>query len=283
MSENISQGMGSAMSEQTAAIAARLETARKAAELAAERTLKYFRGGDLGVESKSDGSEVTKADREAEQVIREEIARVFPDDTVVGEEYAEDPGHTPYRWVIDPIDGTFGFVRGVPLYSTLIAIEHDGVPEAGVIALPALDEAVWAAKGLGCYAGGVAASDSGRRCQVSQVTKMSDATVAITSRDYFAAAGVPQAYADICDACRYSRGWADAYPVLLVAEGRVDLVVETGVQYWDLACWKPIVEEAGGRVTDWRGASDWASGSAAASNGLIHADVLDVLSRYAVV
>jgi histidinol phosphatase-like enzyme (inositol monophosphatase family) len=246
-----------------------LALAVEAARAGGRRTLAYF-GGRPAVEWKADGTPVTAADREAERAMREVIARVFPDHGVLGEEEGEVPGTAGVRWIIDPLDGTKTFVRGVPLFGTLVGVEVAGEPVVGVIHLPALDETIAAARGEGC-------TWNGRPCRVSAVDRLDDALVVVT--DERAASARSGAWARLAAATGMQRTWGDCYGYALVATGRAEAALDPVVSVWDCAALLPIVEEAGGRFTDWRGRRTIRGGEAVATNGVLHAAVLDVLGE----
>ena len=245
-----------------------LEVAMQAAHEAGQRTLAYFQAGPP-VEWKADGSPVTPADVASEQALRRVISLAFPNHGILGEEQGESPGTEPFRWVIDPLDGTRTFLRGVPLYGVLVGVEARTEPVAGVIYLPALGEMIAAARGEGC-------TWNGRPCRVSQVRELSQATLVVTSpRAMRRAAAV--GYEDLARTVRMERTWGDCYGHALVATGRADIAIDTSVAIWDLAAVLPIIEEAGGLFTDWRGRRTARSGDGVSTNGLLHAAVLEAL------
>ncbi|HLK11340.1 MAG TPA: histidinol-phosphatase [Candidatus Binatia bacterium] len=244
-----------------------LAVAVEAARAGGRRTLAHF-GAGTAVEWKADGTPVTAADREAERAMREVIGRAFPDHGVLGEEEGETRGAAAVRWIIDPLDGTKTFVRGVPLYGTLVGVEVDGDPAVGVIHLPALGETVAAARGEGC-------TWNGRPCRVSAAAQLDDALVVVT--DERAARARSGAWARLAAATRMQRTWGDCYGYALVATGRAEVALDPVMNVWDCAALLPIVEEAGGRFTDWRGRRTIRGGEAVATNGALHAAVLDVL------
>jgi histidinol phosphatase-like enzyme (inositol monophosphatase family) len=246
-----------------------LEVAVDAARTGGARTLSYFNAG-VAVEWKADGSPLTNADRESERAIREVIGRAFPDHGILGEEEGETRGAAPYRWIIDPLDGTRSFVRGVPLYGTLVGLERRGEPVVGVVYLPALDEIVAAAQRLGC-------TWNGRPCRVSTVDRLDDALVVVT--DERTARRRSGAYLRLADATALQRTWADCYAYVLVATGRAEVALDPIMNVWDCAALLPIVEEAGGRFTDWRGRRTIDGGEAVATNGLLHDRVLSLLAE----
>ena len=258
------------------ALADRHEAAVALAREAGRTTLERFQARELAVERKRDGTVVTEADRDAEAFLRERLANLFPDDGVLGEEHGERPGTSGWRWVLDPIDGTVSFVHGVPLYGTLVAVEWRGTPHVGVIEMPALGERVHAATGRGA----VHAVDGRPEvpARVSDVAAADEGLVCITGLEYFrreeATRGLPTRLAD---AFRLVRGWSDCYAPLLVATGRVDVVVEPTMALWDVAPMVPIMAEAGGRCTAWDGGRAGHDRPCVSSNGRLHAATLDLL------
>jgi histidinol-phosphatase len=246
-----------------------LKVAVEAAKSGGRRTLEYF-GQRAGAETKSDGSPVTSADRASEQEIRRVIQRVYPTHSIIGEEGGASLGNPRIRWIIDPLDGTKTFMHGVPLYSVLIAVELDGHPSVGVIHCPALDDLVAAATGLGCHW-------NGRRAHVSSVDQLAEATILTTSVRGLEARGVR--FQRLSSATKTQRGWGDAYGYALVATGRVDAMIDAGNQLWDNAPLLPILEEAGGRFTDWRGGREVSAADVVGSNGRIHNSLLRVLAE----
>ncbi len=246
-----------------------LEFAVDLAEKAGDITLNYFQG-QFSVETKADASPVTVADREAEAYIRRTIESRFPNDGIVGEEFGEARPEARQRWIIDPIDGTRSFVRGVPLYGVLIGLERRDGPVLGVIHLPALNETVAAARGEGCHW-------RGRRARVSAASELGASLCLATElqpgedRERSAALG------RLVKAVEAARTWGDCYGYALVATGRADIMVDSRMHVWDCAALLPVIEEAGGRFTDWRGERTIRGGDAVASNGLLHDQVLALL------
>jgi histidinol-phosphatase len=248
-----------------------LQFALDLADIADGITLPHFRGAGLGVEIKPDLSPVTVADRATEAALRERIARERPEDAVLGEEAGASGAGARRRWVIDPIDGTRNFVRGVPVWATLIAMESDGEVTVGVVSAPALGRHWWAARGQG------AQSDRGP-IRVSAVEKLEEAYISTTDVAGFdAVPGLLGRYLDLVRRCYTARGLGDFWSHVLVAEGAVDIGVEMPVAPWDIAAAKIIVEEAGGRLTDIDGAARIDGGSVVTSNGLLHDAVLRAL------
>ncbi len=253
----------------------RLTAMIEVASAAGTHTLRYFRSDALVVDSKSDDSPVTVADREAEQLTRALLAKRFPNDTLQGEEFEERTGSSAYRWIVDPIDGTKSFVCGVPLYSTLLALEQDGSPLAGVIVIPALDEIIVAAANQGSWyrrKGG-----SWVRANVSSKTDISQAVFVTSQVDSFDDRGAVDAYKRLEKEAWITRSWGDGYGYLLVATGRADIMIDPICNAWDVAAILPILKEAGGRFTDWQGRETTRGGDGVGSNGHLHETVLKLL------
>ena len=253
----------------------RLSFAVDAAKQAGEVTLKYF--GKLKSEQhsqKSDGSPVTIADRESETLIRELIGQRYPDDAILGEEFDDKPGTSGFQWVIDPIDGTISFVQGVPLYGTMLACLKDGRSVVGVIHMPALDETVSAADGLGCWhQQGQAQAVPGA---MSSNETLENSLINTTSLSYFTTPQLRALYAQLDEACLHSRGWSDCYAWVLLATGRVDAVVEPDLKLWDFASAIPIVHESGGIWSDLSGNATLQVTQLLAANPKLHGALLEV-------
>jgi histidinol phosphatase-like enzyme (inositol monophosphatase family) len=247
----------------------RLAAMIEVAEAAGRHTLKYFRSDELVIDAKSDDSPVTVADREAEQLVRKLLAEKFPNDTLQGEEFAEQTGTSPYRWIVDPIDGTKSFVCGVPLYSTLLAVEHDGKPLGGVIFIPALGEIIVAAMGQGSwYRCGEATRWS--PANVSAKTDIAEAVFVTSQVDTFDARGAEDAYKRLEQTAWLTRSWGDGYGYLMVATGRADIMIDPECNAWDVAAILPVVVEAGGEFTDWKGDPTTRGGDGVGTNGKLH-------------
>jgi len=255
----------------------RLAFARTIAREAAAIALGYFRGGGYEVEAKADQSPVTRADREAELHLRACIAAGYPDDGILGEEYPEVPGHSGYRWILDPIDGTKAFVHGVPLFGTMVGVERDRVSQLGVVEFPALDEVIWAARGEGCWHL-LRGEDTPRRARVSTVSTMAEALFLVTDVDGFEAIGAQTIYDRIRRAVRLQRGWNDCYAYNLVATGRAEFVIDTKMNVWDCAALQPILEEAGGRFTSWDGEPTIWDRRIVGCNAALHPKLLEFLA-----
>jgi histidinol-phosphatase len=248
----------------------RYERALEAVRQAGAVALRYF-DNPLAVETKEDESPVTVADRETESLLRSTLGAAFPNDAFLGEEHGEAPGSSGYRWVIDPIDGTRSFVRGVPLWGTLVGLEYKGEQIAGVAAAPALRQTWHALRGDGAWR-------DGRRIRVSSVADLSQALVFYSGLYWFRKAGVLEHFEAICQATALQRGFGDFYAFVLVAQGSGELVVEHGVHAWDVAALKPLVEEAGGRFSTWDNTQSIHQPDVVVSNGLVHDAALRVLA-----
>ncbi|MBC8364242.1 MAG: hypothetical protein H8E59_04495 [Actinobacteria bacterium] len=241
-----------------------VDIAREAGEL----TLNYFRRADLDVEGKADGSPVTIADRSAERLLRERIAAEFPDDAVVGEEEPDTTGPSGRTWILDPIDGTESFIRGVPLYGNLVSLEDEHGPAVGVVNIPGLDECVWAGRGLGCFV-------DGEPTLVSTHADIPGACIVTSGVDYWPSAEALQSFVAPGTVIRT---WGDAYGYVLVATGRVDAMVDPIVNRWDVAPFLTIIPEAGGVFSDFAGTVTAEGGTALATNHALHAEILGILA-----
>lgn len=246
-----------------------LAFAIESAQLAGTLTLGYFEAATPH-EAKADGSPVTAADRGAEKLLRARIEQYFPDHGILGEEFGEKPARSPARWILDPIDGTFSFIHGVPLYAVLVAMEWAGEAVLGVIHLPALRETVWAARGLGCWW-------NGRRARVSQTGELSQATLLTGGGKTFDSTGRTAEFERLRRACHNHRSWCDAYAYALVATGRAEVVLDPKMEVWDTAALVPVIQEAGGRLTDWRDRVTHTGGDVVATNGRLHPAVMSLL------
>ncbi|MBM3673887.1 MAG: histidinol-phosphatase [Actinobacteria bacterium] len=251
-----------------------LTLALELAALADELTLRRFRAHDLVTDRKPDTTHVTDADRAAEQLIRERIADARPADAVLGEELGV-AGEGPRRWIVDPIDGTASYVRGLPIWATLIALEEGGELRIGVVSAPALGHTWWAERGQGAFV-------DGRPIEVSAVADLADAHLCYSDvPSWERHRGNSKQFLDLARRVWRSRGVGDFWQHMLVAEGAADIAAEPIVNLWDLAPLLVIVEEAGGRFTDLEGNRTAAGGSAVSSNGLLHDDVLAALGQEA--
>jgi histidinol-phosphatase len=234
-------------------------------------TMARFRATDLVVDTKPDLTPVSESDRAVEAMIRERLAADRPDDAIVGEEFGAE-GDAARRWIVDPIDGTKSFVRGVPVWATLLALEVDGVMSVGVVSAPALGRRWWAAKGSGAFA-------NGEPIRVSQVERVEDAVVCFTSAPTFDEYGLGEQFRALTADCWAARGWADFWGHVLVAEGTADIALEPVMNLWDNAPLQVVVEEAGGRFTDLGGVATSHGGNALTTNGALHDPVLARLAQ----
>jgi histidinol-phosphatase len=244
-----------------------LELGLRLADLADEITLPRYRAADLRVEQKPDHTPVTEADRAAEKEMRKVLAEVRPDHGVTGEEFGAGGERAEWTWVLDPIDGTMNYVRGIPVWATLIALVRDGRPVMGVVSAPSLSRRWWAAVGLGSFV-------NGERIHVSLVHQLEMAQLSMNALRDFEEHGGYEAMNTLVHGVWRVRGFGDFWSHMLVAEGAVDVAVEALVKPWDMAAVQIIVEEAGGRFSDLSGTPDHASGSAVTTNGLLHDAVL---------
>lgn len=244
-----------------------VEIAREAGEL----TLRHFRGSFVA-ERKSDNSFVTVADREAEAHLRSRIESAFPEDTILGEEGGRKSGASNRRWILDPIDGTYSFVHGVPLYGVLIGVELMDEPIVGVVNLPALGEIVYAARELGCFWNGEPAC-------VSSTTSLDEALLLCTDFGTCERYGFGPAAASLQRRANARRTWGDAYGHVLVATGRADIMIDPVMNIWDCAPLLPIIEEAGGRFTDWTGTRTINGGNAISTNRTLFESVMEIVKQ----
>lgn len=258
----------------TADLAADLVIAHELADLADAITMERFRASDLTVTSKPDLSLVSDADQAVERAIRDRLAAVRPDDAVHGEEYGV-LGDSPRQWVIDPIDGTHSYVRGVPVWASLVALLIDGHPVLGVVSAPALGQRWWAASGQGSF--GRSFGDAPRPLRVSAVGDLSDASVSYSSLTGWAKLDRQHEFLDFLGRVWRTRGYGDFWSYMLVAEGSVDVATEPELSLWDMAALAPIVTEAGGRFTGLNGQPGVEHGHALATNGRLHDAVLELL------
>jgi histidinol-phosphatase len=250
-------------------LAADLEFALELADIADRVSLAGFRSSDLQVSTKPDMTPVSQADQDVERLLRDHIADHRPDHAVVGEEFGTS-GSAEWTWIIDPIDSTKNYVRGIPVFATLIALTRAGRAEVGVVTAPAMDRRWWASRGHGAFM-------NGDPIQVSAVSRVADAQLSINSLLDFDKHGVGEGGRMLSEECWRTRGFGDFWSHVLVAEGGVDIAVEPVVSVWDLAALQVIVEEAGGRFTDFGGRSTYEGGSAISTNGLLHDAVLELL------
>lgn len=238
-----------------------LQAVSEVAALAGARALAYWRR-PVAVEWKSDGSPVTRADREGETAAREWIAKRFPHDAILGEEFGLTEGTSGRRWLIDPVDGTKTFVRGVPLWGTLVAVVEGQEVLAGAAAFPAVNELIAAAGGEGCW-------HDGNRASVSTVARLEDAVILTTAMEGAEPGSRQERIQRLIVGAAIARTWGDCYGYLLVATGRAEAMLDTRMGDWDSAALLPIIQEAGGVFTDWHGNVTGLGGSAVATNALL--------------
>jgi histidinol-phosphatase len=239
-------------------------------------TLARFGAVDLRVDTKPDLTPVSDADHAVEKGLRETLSRVRPDDSILGEEFGGATAFAGRQWIIDPIDGTKNFVRGVPVWASLIALLVDGVPEVGVVSAPALHRRWWAAAGAGAFVSVDSAEP--RRLSVSSVAQLDSASLSFSSLSGWADLGVRDRFLDLTDEVWRVRAFGDFLSYCFVAEGAVDIAAEPEVSVWDLAPLDVLVREAGGRFTSLDGSPGPHGGNAVATNGLLHEQVLPKLS-----
>jgi histidinol-phosphatase len=230
----------------------------------------------LAVDAKADGTPVTAADTGIEQLVRRRVHEAFPEHGFLGEEFGEDEagGAAPGRWIVDPIDGTVNFTRRIAIWGTLLAFEANGALEVAVVSCPALQQRWWAARGLGAW---TSQAGKTREVRVSSVARLADAHVVHAGVAAMEREGIGPGFASVLRGSQRDRGFGDALGYMLVAQGSADAMVETQVRIWDLAAPAMIVSEAGGRFTAVDGSPSYAGPTAVATNGAIHAEVLDLL------
>lgn len=263
------------MSIPTADLSSRIDAARRLAGEMGRITLEYFGSEQLSIDRKADGTIVTEADRAAEQHARSVLRESHPDDGLIGEEHGDIEGDSPWRWVIDPIDGTVSFARGVPAYGVLIGIEYEHDPVGGVIHLPAWGETTWGGRDLGAWQ--QRCDEEPRPALVSSTGALEEAMVCTTTWDYFRDGGCTGFHDRLVQACT-TRGWSDCSAHLLLATGRIDAVVDPVLARWDICASIAVIEAAGGQVTDLSGRRDPACRAAILSNGPLHEQLLALVS-----
>ncbi len=232
-------------------------------------TLRHFQT-DIVAEIKSDNSPVTIADRESERLMRQMIEARYPHHSILGEEEGETRPGASFRWILDPIDGTKSFVAGVPMYAVLVGLERDGIPVVGAVAIPPLGEMLSAAQGEGCLW-------NGRVARVSQTARLSDAVLSTTDVMHMTEYGRGDAFARLSGRARMVRGWGDAYGHILVATGRIDVMLDAVMSPWDCAALVPVLQEAGGTFTDWQGTPTIYGGGAVSTNGALFDEVMQTI------
>jgi histidinol-phosphatase len=260
------------------AVAEDLALALELADLADSMTIDRFGAADLVVETKPDLTPVTEADTAVERAVRERVAAVRPGDVVVGEEYGTPSNDSARRWIVDPIDGTKGYVRGLPVWATLLALQVGDELTVGVVSAPALGRRWWASRGSGAF---VRSGDLGdaQELRVSDVGKLSDAQLCFGGLEEWEQVGRVESLMELGRACWRSRGFGDFWGYMIVAEGGAEIMLDPVVSVWDLAAPLVIVEEAGGRFTDFSGARTAAGGDALGTNGPVHDAALAIVGR----
>ncbi|QDV31143.1 Histidinol-phosphatase [Planctopirus ephydatiae] len=269
------------MAYTNADLASRLDFALAVYAEARQLIMSFYQHSSLEVEEKTDFSPVTEADRGAEKLIRERLDVAFPEDGVLGEEFPEKPGQSAFRWILDPVDGTKSFVHGVPLFGTLIGLEViEGEHRhcvMGVCGFPALNEVVYASEGNGAY--WKIGDQPPRRVHVSQVSTIEECTFLTTNMQRWQKIGKWEAYTEILERCKLSRGWGDCYGHVLVATGRADLMVDPALNPWDAAALVPILQEAGGHFVDWKGVPTIYGKNGISVTGKLKDEVLQILNK----
>jgi histidinol phosphatase-like enzyme (inositol monophosphatase family) len=261
-------------------VSARYHLAKSIARQAGDLTLKYFQTDLFAVNRKQDGSPVTIADQEAESFLRQAILAEFPDDAIVGEEFGIQEGMSGFNWALDPIDGTKSFISGVPLYGTMVAVidqrderRHKAI--IGAVHMPALNEGIFASTGQGAwhYRGNSVPT----KARVRNTAELAQAVVLSSSVEGFRGRNDGTSLEDLAQQVQFARTWGDVYGYLLVATGRADAMIDPEMNVWDAAAVLPIIEEAGGRFTDWNNNPTFKHRDSVGSNGLIHEALLAAL------
>jgi len=251
-----------------------LELALRLADAADAASMSRFDAADLDIQVKADSTHVTEADLATERALRAVLETERPADGIFGEEYGV-TGDSNRQWIIDPIDGTANYLKGIPMWTTLIALAIDGVPRVGVASQPAIGRRWWAATGLGAWTS--TPSGETRRLRVSTVDAIADSSVSFQSIGQWRDAGKLDALERLTSSVWRDRGYGDAWPYMLLAEGRLEFVAEFGVKEYDIAALAPIVTEAGGRFTSFDGRDSLSEGSSLATNRVLHDAYLDLL------
>ena len=247
-----------------------LQAAIEVATLGGEHTLNYFKK-DIQVDSKSDDSPVTVADKETEALMRKAILTHFPEHGIIGEEFGRENEGSNIQWILDPIDGTKSFIHQIPFYTTLIGIMVDGKPEVGVIYAPATDELCAAAIGEG-------ATLNGKSCSVRDTKDLGEASLMLTDLYEFHNQGLQEPFMDLMSKTKLHRTWGDAYGHMMVATGRADIMFDPILNIWDAAALLPIIKEAGGVYTDIHGVESIETGSGISTNKYLHSEVIKIFS-----
>ncbi len=267
----------------------RLELAKVIAKSAGQLTLNYFQTDRFDVIKKGDGSPLTIADQEAETFLRGAIQDAFPEDSIVGEEFGETQGQnseqSEFTWILDPIDGTKSFISGVPLYGTMVAVEKATDENSarqsviGSVYFPGLDIGIYASQGKGAWS--FEGDGQPVAAKVSQTSSLADAVMVTSEVETFSERSAADIYQQLSQAVYFSRTWGDVYGYYLVATGKVELMIDPILNIWDAAAVQPIIEEAGGRFTDWSGASRIDAGESVGTNGLVHDAVIALTKKVA--
>ena len=257
------------MTAQAAEIQELLDVAVELAQAAGDHSLRYY-GHLVDHAAKGDGSPVTQADREGEQLIREQLALRYPEHGILGEEYGETNPGARVRWILDPIDATLSFMRGVPLYGVLIGVEVDGRPAVGVSHFPPLRETLAAGTGLGC-------TWNGKPCRVSPVARLEDAVVLTTDLRTIERSAKDPGWPQLVSRARIARTWGDCYGHALVATGRAEVAIDPAMHVWDCGPFPPILTEAGGYFGDWQGQPTIYANEALATTQTLLPELLRVL------
>lgn len=252
----------------------RLKAALQLARAAGDTTLEYFQSDRFAVERKGDNSPVTVADRRAEQLVRAQLAECYPSDAILGEEFGTQTGSTEFEWIVDPIDGTKSFIGGVPIYSTLLALVHQGHVLAGAIYIPPLREMLFAVKGLGAW---WSVGDAMARPARVSTRGLEHGMFVTTQIDSFRKRNSWDAFLAVEKAAYVTRTWGDGYGYLLVATGRAEVMIDPIANPWDLASVQIVIDEAGGRFSSWQGKPVYIDGDGVGSNGVVHEEVLQLL------
>jgi len=248
------------------------DAAEEISKIGGNHTLKYFQK-DFEVISKADDSPVTIADRETEQVMREEILKRFPDHGIIGEEFGKTNEDSNIQWVLDPIDGTKSFIHGVPFYTNLIGILIDNEPVVGVINAPALNEICVAGIGLG-------ATFNGKPCAVKETEELSDCTLLVTEINRFKEMKMQPIFQELLDKTKIHRTWGDAYGHMMVATGRADLMIDPKLSIWDAAALMPVLQESGGIFADFTGKETIHTGEGFSTNRKLAPKVLEIFEAH---
>ena len=244
-----------------------IELAQKAAKIA----MGYYETA-LDIEWKNDESPVTIADREAEKFLRSSLKQYFNQDGFLGEEYDDEPGDSGYRWIIDPIDGTRNFVRGIPIWATLLGLEYKGEMLAGITVAPALNQTYRALRGDGAFRNDI-------KINVSTINSLGASQLFYSSISWFVKAGMEKEFLALASATEKQRGFGDFYGFVLVAQGAGEIMIEHGVHAWDVASIIPLIEEAGGKFSDWKGNKSIYAPDVLVTNGILHQQILDRLAN----